>query len=186
MPTPARPSSRRHRATKPASLEETLSFYQTGKYAKTTAPNRPSITVPNEHKPGPLPGVALPTVPGRPRGVTEIEAVITVDQYRGLQHGRAGDHEIIEGHVTLVNAIAQKKVLDTRNVQLAMNVTSKQDPNGLPKAIPVKPGDQLEVEGEYIPSKKAHAQNANGNAAVIHFTHAPAGYVIFPDATEYK
>src|SRR5512133_241818 len=123
MPTPARPSSRRRRAAKPArrpaakstrrraakpaarsvakpipSLEETLSFFEAGEYLRPTQ-NRPSIAVPNEHKPGPLPGVELPRVPGRPRGVTEIEAVITVDQYRGIQHGRDGDHEIVEGRI---------------------------------------------------------------------------------------
>ncbi len=182
-PTSLAPA-RRHAVHRP-SLEETLSRYETGKYAKPGL-GRPSIQVPNDHKPGPLPGVVLPKPTGRPRGVTEIEAVITVDQYKGIIHGRNGDHEIVEGHITLMNAIGNKKVFDTKNVELAMNVASAKDPNGLPSAIPVKAGDQMEVEGEYIPSKQANAHNASGKAAVIHFTHAPDGYVIFPDASEYK
>jgi len=185
MLTAIQPTSTRHHSTHRPSLEETLSRFETGKYAKA-APNRPSIQVPNDHKPGPLSGVVLPKPTGRPRGVTEIEAVITVDQYKGTIHGRNGDHEIIEGHITLMNAVGNKKVFDTKNVELAMNVATKKDPNGLPSAIPVKAGDQIEVEGEYIPSKQAKAPNANGAAAVIHFTHAPDGYVIFPDASEYK
>lgn len=147
---------------------------------------RPSVQVPNEHKPGPLSGVVLPKLSGRPNGVTEIEAVVAVDQYKGIIHGRNGDHEIVEGHITLINAIANQKALDTKNVELAMNVASSKDPKGLPAEIPVKPGDVLEVEGEYIPSKQAHGHNAHGPAAVVHFTHAPGGYVILPDARQYQ
>jgi len=166
-------------------LAKTLEEYAPPK-SSPEAHEPPAVQVPNKHKPGPLPGVVLPKVPGRPRGVTEIEAVVAVDQYKGIQHGRNGDHEIVEGHITLVNAIADQKALDTKNIELAMNVASHKDPNGLPSELPVKPGALLEVEGEYIPSRQAHGHNANGAAAVVHFTHAPAGYVILPDAREYK
>jgi len=150
------------------------------------ASDQVGIQVPNTHKPGPLPDVVLPVVPGRPRGVTEIEAVIAVDEYKGVIHGRNGEHEIVEGHITLVNAVANRRVVDTRNVEVAMNIASPKDKHGLPSAIPVKPGDLLEIEGEYIPAKRAKARNARGAAAVLHFTHAPAGYVIFPDARMYR
>lgn len=166
------------------SLEKTLEKYETGKYS-IDSHGKSGVQVPNDHKPGPLSGVVLPKLQGRPKGVTEIEAVFTVDQYKGIQHGRNGDHEIVEGHITLVNAIGNKKVFDTKNVELAMNVASSKDPNGLPSEMPVKPGDLMEVEGEYIPSKQANAHNASGPAAVVHFTHAPGGYVILPDAREF-
>jgi hypothetical protein len=166
-------------------LAKTLEAYE----PRTSAPAPgapPSVQVPNEHKPGALSGVVLPKLPGRPNGVTEIEAVLAVDQYKGIQHGRNGDHEIVEGHVTVINAIANEAALDTKNVELAMNVASSRDSNGLPAEIPVKPGDVMEVEGEYIPSTLAHGHNAQGPAAVVHFTHAPGGYVILPDGREYR
>src|SRR4051812_43498730 len=111
-------------------LEKTLEEYA----PPTTSPAPsapPSAQVPNKHKPGPLPGVVLPKLSGRPNGVTEIEAVVAVDQYKGIQHGRNGDHEIVEGHITLINAVANQKALDTKNVELAMNVASSKDRNGL-------------------------------------------------------
>jgi hypothetical protein len=134
------------------------------------------------HLPGPNPGVVLPTVPGRPKGVTEIEAVITIDKYEGTVHGKNGDHEIALGHITLINAVGNKKVIDTQQVELAMNIKSAKDPQGLPREIPFKPGQQIEVEGEYIPAKQA---NDHGRA-VLHFTHSPGGYVIGPDGTKYQ
>lgn len=168
-----------------ASLQKTLEKYESGKYALESK-GRAGVQVPNTHKPGPNPNVVLPKPAGRPKGVTEIEAVFTVDQYKGIVHGRNGDHEVVEGHITLINAVANRKVIDTQNVELAMNVSSKKDPAGLPSAIPLKKGDQLEIEGEYIPASKANTKNQSGAAAVIHFTHAPAGYVILPDAREYQ
>ena len=126
-------------------------------------------------------GVVLPTLPGRPKGVTEIEAVVTIDKYEGTIQGKNGTHEIALGHITLVNAVGDKKALDTMQVELAMNVKSAKDAHGLPKEIPFKVGDQIEVEGEFIPAKQA---NDKGRA-VLHFTHSPGGYVIGPDGTKY-
>jgi hypothetical protein len=146
----------------------------------------PTIQVPNDHRPGPLDGVVLPSMPRRPREFTQIEAVIVVDEYRGVKHGRNGPHEIIEGHIEYINAVDRREVIDTQNVELALNVEDQHDHHGLPYEIPVKPGDRIEVEGEYIPARKANARNKNGRAAVIHFTHAPAGYVILPDGRKYK
>ncbi|HYV43523.1 MAG TPA: hypothetical protein VFA20_01635 [Myxococcaceae bacterium] len=134
--------------------------------------------------PKPAPG-ALPHPPGRPSYVTEIDATVTVDKYVGMQHGRNGDHEIAEGHITRILQVGKKKVVDTQNVELAMNVASSKDPAGLPKEIPLKPGQQVEVEGEYIPASKANAHNQAGKAAVIHFTHAPAGFVVI-DGHKYQ
>jgi len=178
------PSTAAHHHSHGSSLQKTLDKYETGKYALDSR-GRSGVQVPNTHKPGPLPGVVLPNVPNRPKGVTEVEAVLTVDQYKGIIHGRNGDHEIVEGHITLMNAVGNKQVIDTQNVELAMNVATKKDPNGLPSAMPVKPGDRMEVEGEYIPASQANTHNKNGAAAVIHFTHSPAGYVILPDAREF-
>jgi hypothetical protein len=134
--------------------------------------------------PKPAPG-ALPNPPNRPSYVTEIDANVTVDKYVGMQHGRNGDHEIVEGHITRILQVGKKKVVDTQNVELAMNVASSKDPTGLPKEIPLKVGQQVEVEGEYIPASKANAHNQAGKAAVIHFTHAPAGYVVI-DGKKYQ
>ena len=102
---------------------------------------------------------------------------------RGLKKGRNGTHEIADGHISLVNASSKASVMDTQNVQLAMNVSSKKDPRGLPREIPLTRGQQVEVEGLYIPGAKANAPN---HEAVIHFTHAPDGYVIAPDGSQFS
>ncbi len=136
---------------------------------------------PGGHLPGPNPGVVLPKLPGRPKGVTEIEAVVTIDKYEGTITGKNGVHELALGHITLINAAGDKKAIDTMQVELAMNVKSAKDSNGLPKEIPFKAGQQIEVEGEFIPAKQA---NDKGRA-VLHFTHSPGGYVIGPDGTKY-
>ena len=117
-----------------------------------------------------------------PGGQTEIEAVLTIDKYQGLIHGRNGTHEVAYGHITLINAVGNKQVVGTQEVQLAMNVKSSKDSAGLPKEIPLKVGDQIEVEGVYIPAKQA---NDNGDA-VLHFTHSPDGYVILPDGEKFS
>ena len=178
-------------------LEKTLEKYQpqTGNevdrrhhgHKPSPSPTPPSPTEPGPtdptpppagHRlPGPNPDVQLPTMHGRPNGVTEIEAVVTIDKYEGTIQGRNGTHEIALGHITLINAVGDKKVLDTMNVELALNVKSAKDSAGLPHEIPFKVGDQVEVEGEYIPASQA---NNDGNA-VLHFTHSPGGYVITPD-----
>lgn len=173
------------------SLEKTLAKYapesdQFQSARKHTKPGptpqpSPKPPSPGTHLPGPNPGVVLPTVPGRPKGVTEIEAVITIDKYEGTVKGKNGVHELALGHITLINAVGDKKRIDTQQVELAMNVKSAKDPQGLPREIPFKPGQQIEVEGEYIPAKQA---NDKGRA-VLHFTHSPGGYVIGPDGSKY-
>ena len=132
--------------------------------------------------PSPGPSSGLPHIPGRPPYVTEIDAVVTIDQYKGMQHGRNGDHEIAEGHITRILMIDNQKVIDTQKVHLAMNVKSAKDANGLPHEIPLKPGQQIEVEGEYIPAKNASGSNGS---AVLHFTHSPLGYVVI-DGQKYQ
>lgn len=127
--------------------------------------------------PTPTP-IVLPNIPGRPAGVTEIECILTINKYEGIQRGRNGDHEIAEATLTTLNTVANQRLIDTKNIHLAMNVASDVDSHGLPREIPLTPGDQIEVEGEYIPASRANANNANGPAAVIHFTHSPAGYAI--------
>jgi hypothetical protein len=118
-------------------------------------------------------------------GVTEIHATISVDEYRGVRSGHSGDHELIEG--TIANAIwvYDSSLVDTSNVEVALNVASNVDPAGLPEEVPLAPGDTFEVEGEFIPASTANASNANGSAAVIHYTHAPCGYAVL-DGTKYQ
>ena len=68
-------------------------------------------------------------------------------------------------------------IVDTSNTQLALNVKSSIDPSGLPHEIKLTPGQIVEVEGEYIPKSTANAHDKNGAAAVIHYSHAPCGYI---------
>lgn len=113
----------------------------------------------------------------RRAGVTAMRATVQVDEYRGLQMGRNGIHEIVEGTVTTTLWVYQAAAIDTRNVEVAMNVQDEMDPHGLPREIPLRRGQRFEVQGEYIPASQADARNNNGPAAVIHFTHNPCGYV---------
>ena len=110
-------------------------------------------------------------------GDTLVSVTLKVDQYRGIQHGHNGDHEIVEATISSTTSAANPSVVDTDNVEVAMNVHSSTDPSGLPHEIPVAVGDSLEVEGQYIPAATANAHNAKGPAAVIHFTHSPCGFV---------
>ena len=109
----------------------------------------------------------------RHAGVTGLRASVRIDQYLGLAHGRNGTHEIATGALQKVLWIDQPSIEDTTSVQLAMNVASAIDSQGLPHEIPLAPGEVIEVEGEYIPAGTA---NASGRA-VIHFTHGACGFV---------
>lgn len=129
------------------------------------------------------PGAPLPTCPNRPAGRTQIDVKVRVDTYGGLQHGRNGTHEIIDGTITSIVAVATQSDVDTSNVHLALNVSSSIDPSGLPNEIVLSPGQTLEAVGEYIPASSANASNSHGAAAVIHFTHAPCGDVTINGAT---
>jgi hypothetical protein len=111
-------------------------------------------------------------------GETSVHVMLKVDQYRGIQHGHNGDHEIVEATVTSTLSVTNPSLVDTTNVEVAMNVRSSTDPAGLPNEIPIAVGDTFEVQGEYIPAATAHAHNANGPAAVIHFTHSPCGFAM--------
>ena len=126
----------------------------------------------------------LPQVAGRPKDTTEVRGTFRVTEYRGLVHGRSGVHQIAEGIFTPA-AATRPSVIDTWNVELAMNVASRRDPHGLPQERPLLPGETFQVEGEYIPASKTHLRNASGPAAVVHFTHAPGGFVVL-DGTTYR
>jgi hypothetical protein len=110
-------------------------------------------------------------------GETLLHVMIKVDQYRGTQHGHNGTHEIIEGTITTTMSVADPSLVDSSNVELALNIKSSIDPTGLPQEVPVAVGDSIELEGQYIPAATANAHNAHGAAAVIHFTHSPCGFV---------
>ena len=109
-------------------------------------------------------------------GETLVHVTLKVDAYVGLQHGHNGDHELVDATITATTSAADPGLIDTTNVEVAMNVRSSTDPNGLPHEIPMAAGDSFEVEGEYIPAATSNAHNAGGPAAVVHFTHSPCGF----------
>jgi hypothetical protein len=110
-------------------------------------------------------------------GVTGIEVQVRIDKYQGLITGRNGTHEIAYGTVTSTPWVYDSAIVDTSNVQLALNVKSSTDPSGLPHEIPFTVGESVTVKGEYIPASTANAHDAAGPAAVIHFAHSPCGFV---------
>ncbi len=113
----------------------------------------------------------------RHAGVTGLRATVRINQYLGLIQGRNGTHELANGTLQDVRWIFQPSVEDTTSVQLAMNVASAIDSQGLPREIPLTSGEVIEVEGEYIPAATA---NSSGRA-VIHFTHGACGFVEIAD-----
>lgn len=173
------------KSTEPSQKALGTAFRQPERMVDSFVPASRKHHKPPQPGPNPQPppnSGGLPNLPGRPKYVTEIDAQVTIDKYSGIQHGRNGDHEIAEGHITKILQVGNQKVIDTQKVHLAMNVKSARDPNGLPREIPLKPGQTIEVEGEYIP--KSHATGSNG-AAVLHFTHAPGGFVVI-DGKKYQ
>ncbi len=116
-------------------------------------------------------------------GVTAIQIVVRIDEYKGLQTGRNGVHELAESTVVHTSWVYDKTVVDTSNVHLAMNVASVTDPAGLPMELPLAVGQTIEVEGEYIPAATAMYTNKSGPAAVVHFTHMPCGYAVIGGKT---
>ncbi len=114
----------------------------------------------------------------RSSGVTGIQVVLRVNQYIGVKTGRNGPHEIVHGTIIHTPWVYKSSIVDTTNVEVAMNIQTATDMTGLPKEIPVRAGDQLELEGEYIPKATANATTALGPAAVLHFTHDPCGYAV--------
>jgi hypothetical protein len=119
----------------------------------------------------------------RKPGVTALQAVVRIERYQGLVHGRHGTHEIAVGTIVAMPWVYDSSLVDSKRVELAMNVASSADPRGLPREIPIEPGRSIEVEGEYIPAGAAHARAANGATAVVHYTHAPCGYVVIEGRT---
>ena len=114
----------------------------------------------------------------RSSGVTGIQVVLRVDQYIGVKTGRNGPHEIVHGTIINTPWVYKSSIVDTSNVEVAMNIQTATDMTGLPKEIPVRAGEQIELEGEYIPKATANATTALGPAAVLHFTHEPCGYAV--------
>jgi hypothetical protein len=121
----------------------------------------------------------------RSPGVTAIQVLVQVDEYQGLITGRNGTHEIVYGTIVSTPWVYAVKIVDTTNVQLALNVKSAKDPTGLPMEVPLSVGQVVEVEGEYIPKSTASASDAKGPAAVIHYSHDPCGYITIA-GTIYK
>jgi hypothetical protein len=117
-------------------------------------------------------------------GEAHVRATVRVDRYVGLHKGFNGTHEIFEGTVTDMTYASDQSLIDSMNVQVAMNVMSSRDPRGLPNEIKLTPGELVELEGDYVPEATASAHTANGAAAVIHYTHAPCGSVTI-DGMQY-
>lgn len=113
----------------------------------------------------------------RSPGVTGIDVAVRVHFYQGLIHGRNGTHEIAYGTVTSTSWVYDHSVVDTSNVELALNVKSAKDPTGLPNEVKMTVGESVEVRGEYIPAATANAHDSAGPAAVLHFTHSPCGFI---------
>jgi hypothetical protein len=113
----------------------------------------------------------------RHAGVTGIQVQIRIDEYQGLIKGRNGTHEIAYGTIVSTPWVYDSKIVDTSNAELALNVKSAKDPTGLPYEVKLAVGSVYEVQGEYIPAATASAHDKKGAAAVIHFSHAPCGYV---------
>lgn len=113
----------------------------------------------------------------RSKGVTAIQVQVRIDEYQGMIHGRNGDHEIAYGTIISTPWVYDDAKVDTDNVQLALNVKSAKDPAGLPHEVRLTGGQIVEVEGEYIPAHSTSVHDKKGAAAVLHFTHAPCGYI---------
>lgn len=127
----------------------------------------------------PPPDLPPPSCDQRSPGRTAIRAKVRVAAYAGLQRGHSGSHEIAYGSLLATEWVFAPATLDTTNVELAMNVASSIDPTGLPQEVPLHPGDLVELQGEYISlAGGASAHDAQGPAAVLHFTHAPCGWVV--------
>jgi hypothetical protein len=121
----------------------------------------------------------LPVMSHRPPDRTEIRVRVRILKYEGVHPGPNGFHEIAEAVFEGTPlAVGQAQMIDTHNIHLAMNVHSDRDPHGLPDEVELRENDVIEIQGEYIPAKHANDRNAHGPAAVIHFTHSPAGYVV--------
>lgn len=130
-------------------------------------------TPPPSTGPGTLPPTCYRT------GQAVVDGTVTVTQYNGLQHGYNGTHEIVIGSLA-VSYSSDSSVLSDVQVQLALNVASAKDSSGLPQEIPLNPGDTFEVQGVYIPPALAQSQYA-----IVHFTHAPCGFVTI-NGNEYQ
>ncbi|WPB78332.1 hypothetical protein KYC5002_04070 [Archangium violaceum] len=119
----------------------------------------------------------LPIIPNRPPYTTELRVQVVIESYGGVPNHetRNGLHEYAEARILNVLAVARPENFDENDprIHLAMNVASAEDSAGLPGEIRLQPGQQLEVQGEYIPADRA----SGGGPAVLHFTHSPAGYV---------
>ena len=115
----------------------------------------------------------------RHSGVSGIRATFRVDQYLGLIQGRNGTHELADGTLQNVIWMYQPSLEDTASARVAMNVASSTDPQGLPYEVPLRSGEVIEFEGEYIPAATANA----GGRAVIHYTHGSCGYVTINGVT---
>ena len=115
----------------------------------------------------------------RHSGVSGIRATIRIDQYLGLRNGHSGTHELANGTLQEVLWMFQPSLRDTSAVQLAMNVASATDPQGLPHEVPLSPGEVVEVEGEWVPGASAGLSGR----AVIHYTHGSCGYATLGGVT---
>jgi hypothetical protein len=116
--------------------------------------------------------------PGVPRGQTLVRATVEVEARDFLKNG----HEHVRARITSITSASDKSVITTPEVELAMRFASS-GLGGLPSELPLAPGETLEVEGVYVPKEQAYGTNHKW--AVIHFTHAPCGFVA-KDGNTYR
>ena len=68
---------------------------------------------------------SLPTCRNRPADVTEINAEVRVDRYRGIITGPSGPHEDFDGTITQVLEVANSSIVDTHNERPASATSLK-------------------------------------------------------------
>jgi hypothetical protein len=148
--------------------------------AQCRPPQRCDAGTCRDPAPDPGPGADPPPAQCHRRhaGATAIEAVVRIDRYRGLSRGRNGTHEVAFGVITSTPWVFDAAMIDTAQVELALNVASTADPTGLPEEVRLVAGESILVEGEYIPASRANVRGGRGPTAVIHYTHAPCGFVV--------
>jgi hypothetical protein len=140
------------------------------------ASGEPSLTV--RRHPGPKADPPPAQCHRRHAGATAIEAVVRIDRYLGLTRGRNGTHEVAFGTITSTPWVFDAGAIDTAHVQVSLSVANATDRTGLPEEMPLMAGESILVEGEYISASRANVRGARGPTAVVHYTHAPCGFVV--------
>lgn len=117
----------------------------------------------------------------------DTETQVSAGQKRHVAHVTASIKQVegtVKGHQHLI--VDHIHVIDTQNMPAA-EVESEAfvairygDSLGLTNPISdLKPGTEIELQGEYIDRKHAGKSRDNPGDPVLHFTHHPLGYVVY-------